>query len=99
LSYPSCDAFTRMRSEGVNSSARQAPAGEPEFLEALLQFTRSARKSSVPSVAKAAREWEPVLTFRIRVSLQERERRKRHAALRLEVTAPAGPSNPEDHGK
>jgi hypothetical protein len=58
---------------------------EQQFLNTLLQFTRSARQSQVPEVARAAREWERVLVFRIRVSLQQREKIDPQSHLRIEI--------------
>ena len=57
--------------------ASKAKTGEQIFLDSLLEFTRWAKESPVPELAVAARRWEGVIEFRIKLTLQDRERRKR----------------------
>lgn len=54
---------------------RQLDAGERKFLEALIRFTRGAKRSRVPEVAVAARRWEGKIHFHVRVTLQRRRER------------------------
>jgi hypothetical protein len=51
---------------------RQLDAGERKFLEALIRFTRGAKRSRVPEVAVAARRWEGKIHFHVRVTLSRR---------------------------
>ena len=53
--------------------------GEEQFLESLLQFTRSAKKSQRLDVALAAKRWEGTIAFRIRLTMQSREVRAARA--------------------
>lgn len=51
---------------------RQLDAGERKFLEALIRFTRGAKRSQEPEVAVAARRWEGKIHFQVRVALSRR---------------------------
>lgn len=54
----------------------EMPTGEKEFLDTLMQFMRGLKRSQDRAVAKAARDWEGTIAFRIRLTMQSRERRK-----------------------
>jgi len=54
---------------GVRERWIGLPQGEREFLQSLMSLTRSAKRSRNAEVARAARQWEGVLAFRIRITL------------------------------
>lgn len=54
----------------------ELPTGEQEFLNALMQFMRGLKRSQDRAVAWAAREWEGTIAYRIKLTMQQRERRK-----------------------
>lgn len=58
------------RRELRDARRRKIEAGERKFLEALIRFTRGAKRSRVPEVAVAARRWEGKIHFQVRVAQQ-----------------------------
>ena len=49
---------------------------EKAFLTNLIQCMRGLQRSQDRAVAKAAREWEGTIAHRIKLSMQQRKRRK-----------------------
>jgi hypothetical protein len=58
--------------------------GEREFLATLIQFMRGLKRSQDRAVARAAREWEGTIAFRIRLTMQSRKRRTGSGPKRME---------------
>ena len=56
---------------------RQWAEGEAKFIDALLRFTRGAKRSRVPEIAVAARRWEGKIHFQIQITSQRRDRKGR----------------------
>lgn len=49
--------------------------GEERYLQSVMEFARGLKRSRDLEIAKAARDWESTLDFRIRMELQRRSRR------------------------
>jgi hypothetical protein len=65
-----------MKQNAVTSTGEvysQTGTGERQFLRALKEFTQNAKEN--PQFGDAAREWERVLAFHIRLRLQQRRRK------------------------
>jgi hypothetical protein len=87
--------------------------GEQRYLESVMGFARGLKCSRDREIARAARDWESTLDFRIRMTMQERKRRatsrgqgsevrgrngQRLNALRIVVSAsPTSPPAPLPH--
>lgn len=50
--------------------------GEKEFLATLIQFMRGLKRSQDRAVARAAREWEGTIAYRIQLTMQQRTQRR-----------------------
>ena len=62
-----------LQAERVSGEPDALPGrGEQLFLESLMDFTRTAKRSQSPTVARAAKEWEGIIGFRIQVNRQNR---------------------------
>jgi hypothetical protein len=79
----------------IKTQSVPQPDGEELFLDQLMQFMRSAKRCQVPDVASAAREWERVIDYRIKVTMQERKRRDAARGRRAED----GGQRSEDRGR
>ena len=65
-----------------SASEAEKGMGEQIFLDSLLEFTRKAKESPVAELAVAARRWEGLIGFRIKLTMQDRDRRKRNGDRR-----------------
>ena len=68
--------------------------GEERYLESVMGFARGLKCSRDRDIARAARDWESTFDFRIRMTLQERQRRAKKRALRLQITAKPAKGTP-----
>lgn len=60
---------------------------EQLVLDGMMQCLRGLKRSGRPKVANSAREWERIFDYRIKVTMQERQRRAKARMLRLQVSA------------
>jgi len=66
----------------------ELPSGEKDFLAALMQFMRSAKRSQDREVANAARRWESAIEFRIRLAMQAGQRKLGRIRARAKTPTP-----------
>lgn len=74
-----------LKAEIQNGSVPQA-ADEQLVLDGMMHCLRSMKRSELPGVVNAAREWERIINFRIHMTMQERKRRAIARVLRLQIS-------------